>query len=344
MVATTTEPPWQVLLELFMKGKLIPFLGAGASAYCSSQPGGAPPSGAALLAKLAARSQLQIDCGISGCTQLRFDLARLASYYQTCIATRPRLDDLLKDEIANPDFAPNPLHYLLARISRRMPMLIITTNYDDLLERAFNDPKDGEGPVPYEVVVTPADELAYAQQSQDEAEPGPEHAGAVWHWVSGQEEDDFTPILGSQLTFDLSRRSIIYKIHGSVPRGNHWRGGYLIAEEDYARFLGQMEKRGIIPEAITSLIGRKTRISVGMRNKTVPVYSLLFLGYGMHDWNLRVLLEELQVGRRVAGEELHYAFMRNPDQMEKRLLEKRSVEVYDCDLTKMVSKTSELLQ
>jgi hypothetical protein len=81
-----------------------------------------------------------------------------------------------------------------------------------------------------------------------------------------------------------------------------------------------------------------------VKYKTVPVYSLLFIGYGMNDWNLRVLLEELQVGRRVAGEELHYAFMRNPDQMEKRLLEKRSVEVYDCDITHMVSKTSELIQ
>jgi hypothetical protein len=338
------EPPWQVLCELLLDGKIIPFLGAGASAYSSDQPGGAPPSGAALINTLAARSELKHACGISGCTRSRFDLARLASYYQTCVATRPSLDQLLKDQIGNPAFNPNPLHYLLARVARRTPLLIITTNYDDLLERAFDDPKDNGGPLPYEVVVTPADELAYAQELDDEGEPGPEHAGAVWHRVSGQDQDDFHPILGSQLTFDLSKRSVIYKIHGSVPRGNAWRGGYLIAEEDYARFLGQMEKRGIIPEAITSLIGRKIRMPVGVKYKTVPVYSLLFIGYGMNDWNLRVLLEELQVGRRVAGEELHYAFMRNPDQMEKRLLEKRSVEVYDCDITHMVSKTSELIQ
>src|SRR5262245_8099122 len=41
----TLEPPWQVLCDLLLGGKMIPFLGAGASAYSSDQPGGAPPSG-----------------------------------------------------------------------------------------------------------------------------------------------------------------------------------------------------------------------------------------------------------------------------------------------------------
>lgn len=272
------DPPWEVLCDLLMKGKIIPFLGAGASAYCCEQPGGAPPTGAALTETLAKRSALktECECEISGCTRPRFDLARIASYYQTCVASRLSLDDLLKEQIGKPTFVPNPLHYLLARVARRTPLLIITTNYDDLLERAFNDPGDGQPPVSYEVVVTPADELAYAENVDSEAEPGPEHAGAVWHWISGEGQDDFKPILGSELAFDLNRRSVIYKIHGSVPRGSTWRGGYLIAEEDYARFLGQMEKRGIIPDAITSQIGRKIRVAVGMKEKTVPMYSWLW--------------------------------------------------------------------
>jgi hypothetical protein len=255
------------------------------------------------------------------------------------VSTRPRLDDLLKTAIGNPEFLPNPLHRLLAAVARHKPLLIITTNYDNLLEKAFDVPDDRGMAVPYEVVVTQADELAYADEA-DSDQLGPEHAGAVWHWVSGQDEPDFRPVMGSHLTFDLSERSVIYKIHGSVPRcDSGWRGGYLIAEEDYARFLGQMQN--IIPPAITSLIGKK--VAVGCGSRTVPLYSLLFLGYGMHDWNLRVLLEELQVGRRMAGQEQHYAFMRSLDPMEEELLKKRGVEPYNCDLGEMVSTMTELL-
>jgi hypothetical protein len=165
-------PPWEDLSELFQQGKLIPFLGAGASAYCPTQDGGAPPSATELVATLANRSRLQVAPACGSCHRPRFDLARIASYYQTCIATRPRLDDLLTKEIANPQFAPNPLHHLLARVARIQPLLIITTNYDNLLEKAFDQPEDNLGPLPYEVVVTAADQLAYAQL--------PSHAPSGW--------------------------------------------------------------------------------------------------------------------------------------------------------------------
>jgi hypothetical protein len=337
---TVQPPPWLEFADLFASGQLIPFLGAAASAYCAAdQVGGAPPTVDELVRKLAGKASLRLNCELSGCRQSRFDLARLASYYQMCITPRHRLDELLTTEIANPAFMPNPLHHLLARVARRKPMLIITTNYDDLLEKAFDKPADGEGPVPYEVVVTPADELAYA--SEGEEETGPEHAGGVLHWVSNSGEPDFERVLGSELLFDLSKRSVIYKIHGSVPRGTSWSGGYLIAEEDYTRFLGRMERRGLVPDPIKNIIGKKKK-GTG-RSGAVPVFSLLFLGYGMRDWNLRVLLEELHVGRRASNVEMHYAFMRRPDPVDRSLLEKRQVRVYDCDLASFVQNLSQLI-
>src|SRR5262249_39665615 len=150
---------------------------------------------------------------------------------QTCIQRRTNLDDLIRQEVANPTFAPNSLHYMLAQVARRKPLLIITTNYDDLLERAFDRPADGQPAIPYEVVATPADELAYVEDEEDgEIETGPEHGGAVWHRLSSEPAEDFKPVLGSELAFDLSNRSVIYKVHGSVPfLGGTWRGGYLIA-------------------------------------------------------------------------------------------------------------------
>jgi hypothetical protein len=285
-------------------------------------------------------AQLSLHCESSKtCERARFDLAQLASYYQSCVGTRPRLDNLLKIQISNPQFAPNPLHHMLARIARRQPMLIITTNYDDLLEKAFDSPADGGSPVPYELIVTPADDLAYPADSEDDLQVGPEYAGHLLHWKSGQDQTDFTHVRGFELSFDLTQRSVIYKIHGSVPRGNSWPGGYIIAEEDYARFLGQMDRKGIVPEPIMSLIGKKIKVGP---NRAVPMYSLLFLGYSMRDWNLRVLLEQLRVGQRGVGLERHYAFMKAPHQIEREMLEQRRVKVFDCDLTRMVSKLSEL--
>ena len=331
VTGSTFQPPWPVLAQRFRKGQLIPFLGAGASAYCKDPAGRAPPSVADLIQKLAVNAQLGLHCDTPGCQQFKFDLARLASYYQTCVTVRTELDGFLKSEIADPNFSPNPLHHLLARIARDKPMLIITTNYDDLLEKAFDNPADGRGSVPYEVLVTPVDDLAYEAEGTDDT--GPEHAGGIWYRQTGGDQLDFTRIPDTELCLDISRRSVIYKIHGSVPRGTSWAGGYLIAEEDYARFLGRMDRQGIVPGAIVSHIVKKTKTGA----RAVNDYSLLFLGYGMRDWNLRVLLEQLHIGRGASNQEKHYAFVLKPDQMEESLFRNRRVEVYDCDLARFVT-------
>jgi hypothetical protein len=325
--ARRVEPPWPLLVQRFRAGKLIPFLGAGASAYHKDDRGRAPPSVSDLIRKLAANAELPVQCDANGCGQLRFDLARIASYYQTCYALRPDLDDFLKSEIADPVFNPNPLHYLLARVARHNPMLIITTNYDDLLEKAFDNPADGGGAVPYDVLVTPVDDLAYEAVND---QTGPAHAGGIWYRQAGQ-TTEFERVADSDLPLDISQRSVIYKIHGSVPRGNSWTGGYLIAEEDYARFLGRMEF--IVPAAIQSHIKKKNREG----SAAVRDHSLLFLGYGMRDWNLRLLFEQLRVGRLPSNQEKHFAVLLRPDEMEVSFFKNRNVDVYNCDLNHFVS-------
>jgi hypothetical protein len=235
---------------------------------------------------------------------------------------------------------------MLARKARRRPMLIITTNYDDLIEKAFAEPDDGLGPVPHEVVVTPADDLAYAMEDDEDEngipiELGSRNRGAVWYWDSEDAKPDFEEKVAADLTFDLTKKSVIYKMHGSVPRGDAWGGGYLIAEEDYARFVGRMGHAGIVPPGIKAIIERKRRVAPRV---VAPVYSLLFLGYGIKDWNLRVLLEELHVGSRLPGSEAHYAVMRTVDSMDFELLTKKAVNVFRCDLGNMVANLEHRIQ
>ena len=341
--AQPADVSWLNLCELFSQGLVIPFLGAGASAF-GTGPGSSPPLGRGLLEKLAQRANVQADCGVSGCTHPPYDLARLASYYQMVVSTRLQLDNLIKTEISQPEFHPNSLHRVLARIARQKPLLILTTNYDDLLERAFEAEDTA-----YEIAVTPASDLAYvwtddkdAGDNSGDLRVGSESAGGILHWVRGQAQTDFKRVQSSQLSLQLDKRSMIYKIHGSIPRGEQ-SPGYLIAEEDYARFLGRMDRNGnIVPEQIIAHIGKQQKILIGgNRAKKVLMHSIVFLGYGLHDWNLRVLLEGLQIGNKGRGEEKHYAFMRHPEKLEKELLEQRNVKVYDCDLARLADKLSQ---
>ena len=156
------------------------------------------------------------------------------------------------------------LHRLLARVARVKPLLIVTTNYDDLLERAFDDlavREPGLGPISYEVIATAADLLAYRDTTGEGGSHGlPDDqataslSGRAAYTIAGSaaSQDSATTKCSRRsiqppFAFDFSKRSVIYKVHGSVPRGPNWDGGYLIAEEDYVRFLGKMDRPDIYP-------------------------------------------------------------------------------------------------
>ena len=84
--------------------------------------------------------------------QLRgFDsLAVIASYYQGT-SGRTRLRRRLH-KVFDAEYKPDRLHEFLADIET--PMIIVTTNYDDLLEQAFNNRSPSK---PYHLVVYPSD-------------------------------------------------------------------------------------------------------------------------------------------------------------------------------------------
>ncbi len=324
------QPPFQDIADQLMAGVIIPFLGAGASAYDDTIPNDQRPKTAAALAEeIAERAGIaHIHC--DNCNHDTLDLAQLASYYKNCVARRTMLDRLLKRELCKETLRPTRLHRLLAKIAAKKPMLIITTNYDTLIEQAFDEYNEANGHlIKYDVVATSADILYY----DDDDEESPEFAGAVRLRREGV--GPFTPCSPDDVVPDLSTRSLLYKMHGSVGDGLSWEGGFLIAEEDYVRFLGRMHRGGVLPSRITSEIKRRQSCSGGQRE---PVHSLLFLGYGMKDWNLRVLLQELGIGTGRAGEEKHYAIMRDPDQIEIELLSKRGITAYDWDLKDFVSR------
>src|SRR5271166_3898931 len=171
------QPPFQDIADQLMAGVIIPFLGAGASAYDDAIPDDQRPKTAfALAEEIAERAGIaHIHC--ENCNHDSVDLAQLASYYKNCVSRRTMLDTLLKRELCKKSLQPTRLHRLLAKIAAKKPMLVITTNYDNLIERAFDEYNDAnDHAIKYDVVATSADILYY---DDDEEEDAPEFAGAV---------------------------------------------------------------------------------------------------------------------------------------------------------------------
>ncbi len=60
----------------------------------------------------------------------------------------------------------------------------------------------------------------------------------------------------------------------------------------------------------------------------------LFLGYGMRDWNLRVILHRIWGEQRLKYKS--WAIQRNPDKLEREFWGLRGVDVYDVPLEEYV--------
>ncbi|HEY8212355.1 MAG TPA: SIR2 family protein, partial [Myxococcaceae bacterium] len=211
------------------------------------------------------------------------ELTKMAQYFEAVLGQEP-LRKRLK-EIFSHEQAPTPLHEFLAGLPA--PLLAVTTNYDDLLERAFQ--KAGK---PYDVVIhlTNPEKVLWVQ-----------HGGAS------------KELLAEELDIDLAKVAVIYKIHGAIDRRKDQTGQYVITEDDYIEFLTRMTRRKVIPAIFAEPF------------QTRP---FLFLGYGLYDWNLRVILNSIQAFRG-NPKFRSWAIETLSKPVERKLWEDRGVNVYD---------------
>jgi hypothetical protein len=307
------EPPDGVIWNRLKRGRVVPFLGAGAS--LTARPPGACwdpdhpaslPSGAELSRLLAEETSFpfsrpnDVD-----------DLATVSSYYCDMNGRRV-LRERLRELLVG-DYPCSPLHHFLASLD--VPLVFVVTNYDTLLEQAFL-----AAGRPYDLVIHPADRSDYAN--------------AVLWWPHGAAEPQFREPNRLEQDIDLARTNVIYKMHGSVCRDTPRWDNFVITEDDYIDFLSRMTTHTAVPSLF----------SADFRDK-----SFLFLGYGLRDWNLRVVLKNL--GREQAmrteaqgdapeDDELprSWAIQRNPSEFERRLWEARGVSIFDVDIDEFIGK------
>lgn len=282
-------PPYRDIARALASGLLLPLIGPGVMAgeSASASPKYLPSSDE-LSRRLAEAAHL-------GVPAVHDHLTEIATYYEAKegrLKLRSRLEELFGP--AASEQAAIPLLYtLLAKIKR--PQLIITTNYDTLLERAFLAEA-----TPYDLVVYPASDLK-------------ELANAVLWWPHSKREtrepEQQSP---QELRVNPKTTTVIFKMHGSIQRdSDHRWDGTVITEWDYVQLLSRGGGESTMPPVLSEHI--KDR-------------ALLFLGFGLRDWSSRAILRRLKWRRADDEDELpSWAVADDFTPMELMLWRKRAV-------------------
>jgi hypothetical protein len=216
------------------------------------------------------------------------------------------------------DYAVTPLHDFLARLpgtlrdagKLRSYPLLLTTNYDDLLERAFTEA--GE----------PYDLCAYVAEGAEDEKGKFRHQkpGGDAHLIEAPE---------SYLDISLDEHTVILKIHGFVDRGRagpEAEDSYVITEDHYIDYLTRTDLKQLLPPQLLARLAE---------------CHFLFLGYSLHDWNLRAILQRLWSERTTRWDSWSIQLAPNP--LERKSWELRGVHILEIDIDTYVAGLGERL-
>jgi hypothetical protein len=325
------------VLRAMLKGRVTPLFGAGANLAGRPQgvrwqPGSPylPTSGelAGYLARTfgypdadGARGDGEVDGAGAEDRERGYDLASVCQYVAVDAGAGPLYLEL-RDVFTANSSPPTPLHEFFARLAGllRKPghppryQLILTTNYDDALERAFR--AAGE---PFDVVWYVAD--------------GGER-GKFWHrphdgdprLIPDPNTYDDLSLTDDQHT-DPAGRTVILKLHGTVDRDEPKRDSFVITEDHYIEYLTRTDIDSLIPATLSERMAST---------------HFLLLGHSMRDWNLRVILYRIWGDQRLTFRP--WSIQREPSYLEKRFWERRgNVEILDVDLGEYVAALEEHL-
>jgi hypothetical protein len=296
---TPLDTHYDSVIEGFRRGRVTPVLGAGVN-LCGRPLGDDgewlgtyPPSGQELAAYLAAQFRYP--------SERPLNLLQVSQYiYAIRGGSGPLYDSL--HEVFDQNFPPTPVHEFLADLPRkselvRKPPLIVTTNYDDLMETSFTV-RD----VPFDLIVYSAE--------------GPYEGKFCYRPPGGRIEPICDP--KSNVEIDPDLRPVILKIHGFVDResaSTENDDSYVITEDHYIEYLTRMDLENLIP----------VKVLDRLRN-----CHFLFLGYSLSDWNLRAILYKLWSDRRRDRD--WWAIQVNPDELERKSWRRRGVDIFDVPL------------
>jgi SIR2-like domain len=297
------------VVKAMIEGRVIPFLGAGVN-LCGRPAGTAwararyLPSGSELSEYLAEKFDYPAPD--------KYDLVRVSQYIAVMTGSGPLYEELRT--LLDADYPPTPLHRFLATLPAALRekgyppryQLVVTTNYDDLMERAFHEARE------------PFDLVSYVAEG--------DRRGKFRHWLpDGEARLIERP--NEYRGLSLEQRSVILKIHGAVDRANVEGDSFVITEDHYIDYLTHTDISNLVPVTLAAKL-RKSHF--------------LFLGYSLRDWNLRVILHRIWGEQKLTYKS--WAIQIGAKPIDQEFWKTRDVDIVDMDLEHYVSGLSHHLQ
>lgn len=326
--ATLATPPvpdthYAMVSRALLEGRVVPFFGAGVN-LCGRpdetgfEHGRYLPNGSELAKEIA--ESYASDISSAG------DLLQVAQFVATMEGDAVLYENLRA--IFDANYPPTTAHAFFARLparlrarkcprtrdQRRRRLLIVTTNYDDVMERAFVTEGERFHVVSYIAMGTDRGKFLHFAPPGVGASDAPPPDPVVVH---GPEE-----YRGLQ-----DELPVVLKIHGAIDRTHEERDSYVITEDDYIDYLTRTEVTRLLPNPLPAQL-QSSRF--------------LFLGYSLKDWNLRAMVHRLW--RERTRSIISWAILKIITELERRFWMKRDIEIIVTEMQTYIEQLSEQLE
>lgn len=305
---------YQAVVERFLDGQLVPFLGLDINLYGRQPdedwaPGQTLPSSGELAAYLA--REFDYPAG---------EPLNLISVSQYAVVKRRRVGPLYEalSRVFNIEVSPTGLHRFFARMAAstaqdkkllrttdplRRRFLIVTTNYDHLLESAF------ENIVPNYHVLT------YVVRSNQR--------GKFLHLTFAGRQEVGNRLIESPNDYKelAGEDPVILKLPGAVEAND---ARFAITEDHYADYLTYQNLADLLPPQLEGKLKRSSH---------------LYLGYSLRGWSLRTLLYRIWQDQRSTYAE-SWAVHPDPPGLDEDFWDASDVEVIKADLKRYIDGLS----
>jgi hypothetical protein len=265
------------LIYLLQTSQIVPILGSGVNLYGrpeDAQPwqpkSPFPPTNIELAQYLGQQYQYQPEAAIYT------DLARISQY--GAVMERPEMVYSRLRDIFYTRYSPSYLHRFFAnlpqllrrKLGRLSCPVIVTTSYDTLLETAFQDNNEEYDLLTYKLNSNEERYCFFHRtfrfDGTGKLRSGPEHPITI-KTRSGQGESGLS----------LGQRTVILKLNRWIDLQDTLSDSWVVTEDDFITMARSKISSLLPPELVNTL--RKS--------------NLLFVGYNMRDWSLRVILHDI---------------------------------------------------
>jgi DNA-binding SARP family transcriptional activator len=277
------------VVRALFAGRLVTVVGAGVNAATASGDGLPGP------AEVTAHLVRSFDCP----PEYERDLAHVAEYVTLTHGIGPLYDEL--HALYSRDFTPRTVDRTLARIAGLLRtdggphQLVVTTNFDAALERAFEEAGEECDVVTY---------VALGRNRGKFLHLGANGAATV------------VEVPNAYADLSLESRTVILKIHGGIDtRPERQWESFVVSEDDHIDHLAQAEISVVVPVAVAARLRRS---------------HFLFLGYPLQAWSLRVFLHRVWGRERVGYRS--WAVGHALTTLEQELWRERGIESFDLRL------------